>query len=116
MDIFKPTIHTRWDRHEKYLKDELTNQLVGMFGKDTLDTSKVLKKDGKHLNIVRDQYRVHLEKNSRYERPSDDSIKGVESPSGRWKREGFEKSMKDTTRNFGGMQYIPQCNGKPYYY
>ena len=31
--------------------------------------------------------------------PSDDSIKGVESPSGRWKREGSEKSRKDTTRN-----------------
>ena len=31
--------------------------------------------------------------------PFDDSIKGVESPSGRWKIEGSEKSMKDTTMN-----------------
>ena len=30
---------------------------------------------------------------------SDDSIKGVESLSGRWKREGLEKSGKYTTRN-----------------
>ena len=30
---------------------------------------------------------------------SDDSIKGVESLSGRWKREGLEKTRKDTTRN-----------------
>ena len=31
--------------------------------------------------------------------PSDDSIKGLEIPSGRWKREGSEKSRKYTTRN-----------------
>ena len=31
--------------------------------------------------------------------PSDDSIKGVEIPSGRWEREGSEKSKKDTTRH-----------------
>ena len=31
--------------------------------------------------------------------PSNDSIKGVESLSGRWRREGLEKSRKDTTRN-----------------
>ena len=31
--------------------------------------------------------------------PSDDSIEGVEIPSGRWKREGSEKSRKDTTRH-----------------
>ena len=30
---------------------------------------KVLKKVGKHMKIVRDQYRVHPEKNPRYERP-----------------------------------------------
>ena len=31
--------------------------------------------------------------------PFDDSIKGVEIPSGIWKREGFEKIRKDTTRH-----------------
>ena len=31
--------------------------------------------------------------------PSDDSIKGVESRNGIWKREGFEKRRKDTTRH-----------------
>ena len=40
-----------------------------MFGKDTLDTMKVLKKVGQHIKIVRDQYRVHLENNPRYELP-----------------------------------------------
>ena len=69
LDIFGPTIHTRWDRQPKYLKDELTNRLVDLLEKDTFDTSKVLQKVGKHLKIVRDQYRVHLEKNPRCERP-----------------------------------------------
>ena len=69
MEIFVPTIRTRWDRYPKYLKDELTNQLVGMSSNDTFDTTKVLKKVGQHMKIVRDQYRVHLEKNPRYEHP-----------------------------------------------
>ena len=47
----------------KNLKDELTNQLVGIFSNDTFDTSKVRKKAEQHMKIVRDQYRVHLEKN-----------------------------------------------------
>ena len=47
----------------------MANRLLGMFGKDTFDTSKVLQKVGQHMKIVRDQYRVHLEKNPRYECP-----------------------------------------------
>ena len=42
LDIFGPTICTRWDRQRKSLQDELTNLLVGLFGKYTFDTSKVL--------------------------------------------------------------------------
>ena len=97
LEIFDPTIHTRWERQTKKLKDELTNWLVGLFGEYTFDTTKVLKKDGQHMNIVWDQYRVHLE--GTLGSPSDDSIKGVERPSGRWKREGSKKSRKDTTRH-----------------
>ena len=51
LEIFGPTILTRWDRQPKYLKDEVTNHLVGLFRKDTFDTSKVLQKVGKHLNL-----------------------------------------------------------------
>ena len=69
LEIFGPTIRTRWDRLAKALKDELTNHLGGLFRKDTFDTSKVLQKARQHLKIVLDQYRVHLENNPRYERP-----------------------------------------------
>ena len=69
LDIFGPTIRTMWNKQPKDLKDDLTNCLVSLFGKDTFDTSKVLQKAGKHLKIVQDQYRVHLEKNPRYECP-----------------------------------------------
>ena len=69
LEIFGPTIRTRWDRQLKALKDERTDRLVGLFRKDTFDTSKVLQKAGKHLKIVRGKYRVHLENNPRYECP-----------------------------------------------
>ena len=69
LEIFQPTIHTMWNTQPKALKDDLTNHFVSLFGKNTFDTSKVIRKAGKHLKIVRDQYRVHLEKNPRYERP-----------------------------------------------
>ena len=69
LEIFRPTIRTMWKKQPKALKDDLTNRLVILFGKDTFNTSKVLQKAGQHLKIVRDQYRVHLEKKPRYERP-----------------------------------------------
>ena len=69
LEIFRPTICTMWNKQPKYLKDDLNNCLVSLFGKDTFDTSKVLQNLGKHLKIVLDQYRVHLEKNPRYEHP-----------------------------------------------
>ena len=47
----------------------MTNRLVGLFDNDTFYTSKVLKKAGQHMKIVRDQYRVHLQRNRRYELP-----------------------------------------------
>ena len=115
LEIFGPTIHTRWDKQEKYLKDDLTNRLIGLFEKDTFDTSKVLQKVGQHMKIVWDQYRVHLENNPRYERPA-------MIPSREWKalvEDGkvrvWEKKKKYHQEQ-GGMQYIPKCNGKPYYY
>ena len=67
--IFGPIIFTRWDIQTKNLKDELTNQLVGMFGNETFNQVTVLKKVGKHMKIVRDHYRVHLERNRRYDHP-----------------------------------------------
>ena len=69
LEIFGPTIQTMWNKQPKALKDDLTNRLVSLFGKDAFDTSKVLQKAGKHLKTARDQYRVHLEKNPRYECP-----------------------------------------------
>ena len=65
----RTTIHTMWNKQPKALKDDLTNRLVILFEKDTFDTSNLLQKAGKHIKIVRDQYRVHLEKNPRYESP-----------------------------------------------
>ena len=90
LEIFGPTIRTMWNKQPKSLKDDQTNRLVSLFRKDTFDTSKVLQKDGKHLKIVRDQYRVHLKKNPRYERP-------LVIPSMEWKalvEDGKEKGLR----------------------
>ena len=98
LDIFRPTIHTMWNKQPKVLKDDLTNHLVSLFGKDTFDTSKVLQKARKHIKIVRDQYRVHLEKNPRYEHPP-------MIPSMEWKalvEDGKEKGLKKSGK-------IPPC-------
>ena len=48
---------------------ELTNLLVGLFDSETLKRADVLKKATQNIKIVRDQFRVHLERNPRYERP-----------------------------------------------
>ena len=90
LEIFGPTICTKWNKKPKDLKDDLTDRLVSLFGKYTFDTSKVLQKAGKHLKIVRDQYRVHLEKNPRYEHPP-------MIPSMEWKalvEDGKKKGLK----------------------
>ena len=40
-----------------------------MFNSETFNREKVLKKVGQHMNIVRDQFTVHLERNPSYEFP-----------------------------------------------
>ena len=67
LEIFGPTISTRWDKQTKNLKYELTNRLVVMFSSETFNRVEVLKKDGRHMNIVRDQFRVHIERKPRYD-------------------------------------------------
>ena len=38
LEIFGPTICTMWNKQPKSLKDDMTNHLVGLFGKYTFDT------------------------------------------------------------------------------
>ena len=51
------------------MKDELIARLVGFFCVETFNRKKVLKKDGQHLHIVREQYRNNLANNPKYECP-----------------------------------------------
>ena len=44
--------------------------MVGPFNNETFNRDVVLKKAGQHMNIVWDQYRVHLERNPRHAIPS----------------------------------------------
>ena len=90
LEVFGPTIRTMWNKQPKSLKDDMTNRLVILFEKDTFDTSKVQQKARKHLKIVQDQYRVHLENNPRHEHPQ-------MIPSMEWKalvEDGKEKGLR----------------------
>ncbi|GLJ31571.1 hypothetical protein SUGI_0633570 [Cryptomeria japonica] len=51
LQIFGPTIRKRWNDQEKKLKDELTNRIVGLFGNDTFDKTKLLEKAGTYLKL-----------------------------------------------------------------
>ena len=45
------------------------NKMVDMFGEGTFDKFVVKSKVGLYLRYMRDQYRVHLEKNPKFECP-----------------------------------------------
>jgi hypothetical protein len=68
LDIFGPTIHTWWNAQNKYLKNNLMNHMVGLFG-DMFNKSEITSRDDTYLKYVRDQYRVQLKKNPKYDRP-----------------------------------------------
>jgi hypothetical protein len=68
LDIFWPTICTWWNAHNVSLKKYLIEHLVGLFG-ETFNKSGVTSLACTYLKYVRDQYRVHLQKNPRYEHP-----------------------------------------------
>jgi hypothetical protein len=67
LEFFAPTICTGQDKQRIFLKYETINPLIGFFDVDTFNRAEVLKKYDQHINIVKDQYRVNLEMNPRYE-------------------------------------------------
>jgi hypothetical protein len=68
LDIFGPTIQTRWNAHNTSLKKNLTDHLVSQFG-DSFNKIGVTSLAGTYLKYGRDQYRVHLQTKPRYENP-----------------------------------------------
>lgn len=59
LEIFGPAIHARWKSQSSMLKDDLMNfNKIGVTSKACL-----------YLKYLRDQYRVHLKINPKYERP-----------------------------------------------
>ena len=68
LELFGPTIRTRWNRQNSNLKNELISRLVGEFG-DSFNKLEILKRTGKHLKHVREAYRHKLVKDPKCERP-----------------------------------------------
>jgi hypothetical protein len=69
LDIFGPTICIRWNSQSSKLKDEFIKKLVGLFIEGTFNKYGVSSKEESHLKYMGDQYRVHMQRNPRYEHP-----------------------------------------------
>ena len=61
LEIFGPTINTKWNAKSYKLKDDLINYLAIPFG-DTFNKRGVTTKASAYLKYVRDQYMVHIQK------------------------------------------------------
>ena len=95
LDIFGQTIHTIFNRQPYHLKKDLVDSMVGLFG-DIFNQSQVKIITGKYLKMIRDTYRVNIEKTLGmidlmwFLRESEGS------PRGR-KGKMYEKTRKDTS-------------------
>jgi hypothetical protein len=69
LDIFGPTIHTRWNSQRSKSKYELINKLVVLFGEGSFGKYGFSSKAGAYLKYMSNQYRVHMQNNPKYERP-----------------------------------------------
>ena len=69
LEIVGLIIRTRWNSQSSKLKDEQMKKMVGMFGEGTFNKTGVTSKAGLYLKYLWDQYRVHLQKNLKYEHP-----------------------------------------------
>jgi hypothetical protein len=69
LDMFGPNICKRWNSQSYKLKDELINKLVGLFGAGSFNKYGVSSKACTYLKYLWDQYRVHIQKNPKYENP-----------------------------------------------
>ena len=65
LDIFGPTIRTRWNAQNDKLKDDLMNHMVNLFG-ETFNKKGVTVAAGLNLKYVRAYYRDNLQFNTMY--------------------------------------------------
>jgi hypothetical protein len=64
--IFGSTIHTWWNAQNHSLKKDLIGHLVVLFG-ESFNKIGITSVARTYLKYLRDQYRVHLQTNPRYE-------------------------------------------------
>jgi hypothetical protein len=68
LNIFGPTIRTLWNAQNPSLKKDIIDHVVNLFV-DSFKKIGVTSLVSTYLKYVRDQYRVHLQTNPRYEHP-----------------------------------------------
>jgi hypothetical protein len=97
LDIFVPTIWTWWNAQNPNFKKHLIDHLVILFGYsfNKIGVASLLLT---YLKYLRDQYRVHLKKNPRYECPS-------MIPKSEWKNL-LEDVKEKTLRKQGNIPHV----------
>jgi hypothetical protein len=68
LELFGPTIRTRWNGQDSKKKDDLINHMVNLFG-NTFNKKVVSKLDGENLKYTRAQYRDKLQIYLKHKRP-----------------------------------------------
>jgi hypothetical protein len=68
LELFGPTIRTRWNGQDSKKKDDLIDHMVNLFG-NTFNKKVVTKLAGENLKYTRAQYRDKLQIDLKHERP-----------------------------------------------
>jgi hypothetical protein len=68
LELFGPTIHTRWNGQDRKKKDDLIDHMVNLFD-NTFNKKVVTKLADKNLKYTRAQYREKLKIDLKHERP-----------------------------------------------
>jgi hypothetical protein len=65
LDIFEAIICTRWNAQNKYFQKNRIDHMVDLFG-DLFNKFEITSRANTYLKYVKDQYRVQLKKNPKY--------------------------------------------------
>jgi hypothetical protein len=68
LELFGPTIRTRWNGQDRKKKDDLIDHMVNLFG-NTFNKKVVTKLASENLKYTRAQYREKLQLDLKHEHP-----------------------------------------------
>ena len=99
LEIFGPTIRTRWNAQNDKLKDDLMNDMFNLFG-DTFNRKGATATASLDLKYVRKNYRDNLKINPKYECPLVVPKKDWKALMDYTKEKELRKTRKGSTTRF----------------